>query len=98
MNEQKTFSMSVRLRRTTVEEAYVSVPLDGRSMAPTPDKNGRFHVDGDKVMQAALRPGVNLDIQRSLEQEPNIELHSVSFTLSKKHALLNLRANKRGSS
>jgi hypothetical protein len=30
----------------------VSVPLDAEIMDPTPDKDGQFHGDGNKVMRA----------------------------------------------
>jgi len=57
MTERKTYSISVRLRRTVTEEAFVSVPLDAEITDPTPDKGGQFHVDGNKLMKAAVRLG-----------------------------------------
>ena len=43
----------------------MSVPLDAEITDPTPDKGGQFHVDGNKLMKAAVRLGTDPDTQWS---------------------------------
>ena len=52
-----TYSISVRLQRITTEEYYVSVPVTGAVMADQPDSDGRHHLDGAKVFDAAVELG-----------------------------------------
>ena len=52
-----TYSISVRLRRTTVEERYVSVPVTDAVMRTQPDEDGAYHLDGEKVLAAAIELG-----------------------------------------
>ena len=86
MTERKTYSISVRLRRTVTEEAFVSVPLDAEITDPTPDKGGQFHVDGNKLMKAAVRLGTDPDTQWSPEREPTVEPHPIQSPPSSKPA------------
>lgn len=55
-----TYSISVRLQRTSTETAYVSVPLDDNVVVEQPD--GTRRIDGARVMQAAVEmaksPGI----------------------------------------
>ena len=75
MSEQKTFSISVRLRRTIFEEACVSVPVDRNVVSP--DSDGELRLDGDKVMKAAIRLGADPSIHWSRDGEPNIDPHPI---------------------
>ncbi|WP_426502802.1 hypothetical protein ACPPVO_34880 [Dactylosporangium sp. McL0621] len=40
-----SYSISVRLQRTTTEEAYLSVPVDAAIMNPGPAADGTFRID-----------------------------------------------------
>lgn len=49
-----TYSISVRLRRTTTEEGYVSVPVTEDLMQAEAAPDGTRFLDGEKVLAAAL--------------------------------------------
>jgi hypothetical protein len=51
----KTYSIAVRLRRTTTEEAYLSVPVDGAIMQDEPGADGSYRMDPDKLWAEAIR-------------------------------------------
>ncbi|EPD68820.1 hypothetical protein [Streptomyces sp. HGB0020] len=52
-----TYSVSVRLRRTVVEERYVSVPITEALLQSDPDEDGARRLDPDKLVAAAIRLG-----------------------------------------
>ncbi|MFG2692974.1 hypothetical protein [Kitasatospora sp. NPDC048407] len=56
-----SYSISVRLRRTTVEEAYVSVPVTDAVMQDEPDADGSQHLDAAKVFAVALELGASAE-------------------------------------
>ncbi len=72
---RKTCSISMRLRRTTVEYAFVSVPLDGNMMEPHPEDVTKRRVNTEKVVEYAKRMGIETDVLWVHEAEPLIELH-----------------------
>ena len=65
----------------------MSVPLDAEITDPTPDKGGQFHVDGNKLMKAAVRLGTDPDTQWSPECEPTVEPHPIQSPPSSNPAL-----------
>ena len=73
--EQKTYSISMRLRRTTVEYAFVPVPLDSNVMEPDPEGQNRFRVNPDKVVEIAKRMASQPDVVWARESDPLIEPH-----------------------
>ncbi|GLY88193.1 hypothetical protein Airi02_061220 [Actinoallomurus iriomotensis] len=52
-----TYSISVRLQRTTTEECHVSVPVTGALLQDETDAEGMRHLDGEKVLAAAVQLG-----------------------------------------
>jgi hypothetical protein len=56
-----TYSISVRLQRTTTEECYVSVPVGEAVMADEPERDGSWRLDPAKVMAAAVELGAATD-------------------------------------
>ncbi|HVV87251.1 MAG TPA: hypothetical protein VHE35_29625 [Kofleriaceae bacterium] len=68
-----TVSISVRLRRTIVEEVHVSVPVTAALIAEEPD--GSAHLDGAKVFAAAVRLGGEAGLAWRREGEVLVELH-----------------------
>lgn len=64
-----TFSISVRLRRITTEEYYVSVPVTGAVMADQPDDEGKYHLDSAKVFDAAVELGRSASAEWLLESQ-----------------------------
>ncbi|HEY7406146.1 MAG TPA: hypothetical protein VIB39_21655 [Candidatus Angelobacter sp.] len=77
MAENKTYSISVRLRRTTYEETFVSVPVTDALRQNTPDAQGRYFLDGAKVMEAAVGLGTGPDTNWRPEGTPVVEPHPV---------------------
>ena len=77
MPENPSFSISIRLRRTMHEEAFVSVPVTDEIKQDTPDEQGRFSLDGKKVMDAAIRLGAAQGTRWIVDGEPVIELHPI---------------------
>jgi len=69
----KTYSISVRLQRITIEAAHVSVPLSQELFHRNPD--GSETIDGEKVMAAAIELGRSLATQWSVEGEVVITPH-----------------------
>jgi len=63
------YSISVRLRRTIVEEVHVRVPVTQAVMGDDD------HLDGGKVFAAAVRIGQVEDQRWRVEGEPAVELH-----------------------
>jgi len=70
-----TYSVSFRLRRTVVEERYVSVPITDAVMQAQPDEDGAYHVDTGKLVAAAIRLGQ--DDAGWLPEEREITLHPI---------------------
>jgi hypothetical protein len=77
MAEKPSYSISIRLRRTIYQEAFVSVPVDDAVKQDAPDAQGRFSLDGDKVMSVAARLGKNPTTHWITEGDPVIEVHPV---------------------
>jgi hypothetical protein len=78
--ERKTYSISVRLKRTTIEYAFVSVRvdgtvMDGTVMEPDPEEATTLRVNGEKVFETAKRMGTEATVLWAQEGEPLIEIH-----------------------
>lgn len=58
---EPTYSISLRMRRTTVEEAYVSVPVDERVLREAPDNPGTFSIDTDRLWAEGARRAAEAD-------------------------------------
>jgi hypothetical protein len=56
MNEApRTYSISVRMQRTTTEETYLSVPVDEAIMQDEPAADGSNRIDPGKLRAEAIR-------------------------------------------
>ena len=75
MTEQKTYSISVRVRRVTTEEGYVRVPVTDAVMADAREPDGKFHLDGQKVFAEAVKISAVLDTWTVEDRE--ITVHPV---------------------
>ena len=62
-----TYSVSLRLQRTTTEFAFVSVPLTADLTIAKPDGTGQ--IDVEKMVQRAVEMGQAADIPRELESQ-----------------------------
>ncbi len=70
-----SYSVSFRLRRTVVEERYVSVPITDAVMQAEPDEDGAYHVDTGKLVAAAIQLGQ--DDTDWLPEEREVTLHPI---------------------
>jgi len=77
MDEPRTYSIGVRLRRTVLESAFVSVPITEEVMQPEADAQGRRRLDAEKVMAAAVRLGLEPSTRWEPESAPLVEFHPV---------------------
>ena len=75
MEEKRTYSISVRLRRTKVEYAYVSVPVDERVWEQHPDDPQKLRINGEMVIEIAKRMGRDPSVLWAQESDPLIEGH-----------------------
>jgi hypothetical protein len=64
---------NVRLRRTKIEYAFVSVPIDDSVFVQQPGDVPRF--SSEKVFEIAKRMGTDPDVLWAQENEPVIEVH-----------------------
>jgi len=71
----KTFSVSVRLRRVTIETAFVSVSLIPDLLESNFDESGT--IDAEKLMQAAVHLGHQPSTVWNVEGEPEITPHPI---------------------
>jgi hypothetical protein len=55
-----TYSISVRLRRVTTEDGFVSVPVTQAVMQAHAEPDGTQRLDAEKVFAEAVRLGVEL--------------------------------------
>jgi hypothetical protein len=75
MEDKKTYSISVRLRRTSVEYAFVSVPVDERVWEPHPDDPNKQRINGEMVFEVAKRMASDPSVLWAKENEPLVEVH-----------------------
>jgi hypothetical protein len=73
--EKKTYSISVRLRRTKVEFAFVSVPMDERVLERDPEDSTKVRVNPERVFEIAKHMGIDTSVLWAEEGAPLIELH-----------------------
>jgi hypothetical protein len=60
----------VRLRRTKIEHAFVSVPMNGNVMERDPEDAAKFRVNGEKVFELTKTMRTNAGILCAQETEP----------------------------
>lgn len=77
MSEPKSYSIIFRLRRITIEEAFVSVPVTEEVMQPELDERGYSHLDVDKLTKMAVSLGHQPETQWTLESKPTVEPHPI---------------------
>jgi hypothetical protein len=72
MSDPKTYSILLRLRRITIEDGYVAVPLTPSIMAVGED--GKNRIDTDAFTREGLRLGSDSRVEWRVE-ERNVECH-----------------------
>lgn len=70
-----SISVSFRLRRTTTEVAYVSVPISKDLLVSNGEDPNTFRLDTDKLMETAVALGRDVSTNWRLEGESIIEPH-----------------------
>jgi len=74
MEEKRTY-ISVRLRRTKIEYAFVSVSVDEQVWEQHPDDPKKQRINGEMVFEIAKRKGSDPSVLWAQESEPLIEVH-----------------------
>jgi hypothetical protein len=72
----KSYSVSIRLQRVTVESAHVSVALSDELMEADPTVVGQ-RINTEKLVQAAMAIGRLASTVWTIEGEPKITMHPV---------------------
>lgn len=75
MTEPRSYSISVRVRRVTVEEGYLRVPVDASVMRPEPAADGSYRLDTDKLWAEARRLAGELT-DWSVEEQ-SVDIHPI---------------------
>ena len=70
-----TYSISIRLQRTVVEEVHVSVPVTDDVMEERPD--GSHGLNVDKIVAAAVRMGRETELAWRREGESEVTQHPI---------------------
>jgi hypothetical protein len=70
-----TYSISVRLRRTKVEYAFVSVPIDEHVLERDPADHTKLKINPERMNEVAKRLGTDGSVVWAEEGSPLIELH-----------------------
>jgi hypothetical protein len=70
-----TYSVSFRLQRTTVEDAFVSVPVTSEVMIEQSD--GSAKLDVEKLKARALEMGLEPDVTWTLEESVRVVPHPI---------------------
>lgn len=70
---EATVSISVRIKRTVVEEVHVLVPVTDEVIDEQPDGSGRLN--GQRIFEAAVKIGQEQDLAWRREGEPLVEVH-----------------------
>ncbi len=73
---ENIYSISIRLRRTTTETAFVLVPATGAIMIPQPD--GTARIDPEKMTAVAVQLGNDPVLKWEVESK-SIEPHPIQI-------------------
>lgn len=73
-NENNTYSISIRMKRTTIEHGFVKVLVTGDLINLQPDGTGRLNVE--KVFGRGIETGNKSDVTWDLEDQI-IETHPI---------------------
>jgi hypothetical protein len=72
--DETSYSISIRLRHTTVEHAYMNVSVEDGIIVP--DGQGTGRIDVAKMTERAVGMGHRFEVARS-QEEPRIEPHPI---------------------
>lgn len=72
-----TYSISMRLRRTRIEYAFVSVPIDEHVLERDPEDSTKVRINPERVGEVAKRLGMDGNVLWAEEISPLIEIHPI---------------------
>jgi hypothetical protein len=75
MEAKRTYSISVRLKRTKIEYAFVSVSVDEQVWEQHPGDPKKRRINGEMVFEIAKRMGSDASVMWAQESEPLVEIH-----------------------
>ena len=73
MDNAKTYSMQLRLQRTTIEDAYISVPLTNSIMTKE-NEDGSLGIDIEKFFKEAIAISADNGVDWQIESS-TVEAH-----------------------
>lgn len=77
-DNQNTYSIRLRLRRVTYDDAYIAVPVTTAIL--TQQEDGTFRIDPEALAREAMRIGTNPRVEWQVE-ETLVEPHPVQGPL-----------------
>lgn len=77
---QPTYSVSVRLQRTTTEECFVAVPVTSDVLKPQAHEDGEYSLDTEKLFAAVIELGQRSETW-SVESQ-HVALHPIQMAPS----------------
>lgn len=80
-----TYSITVRLRRTKTEQAFVSLPITDELMESDSEVSGESRLAVERVMQAASRLGNAPNTEWKVDGEVTVELHPIQTAGFERH-------------
>lgn len=75
-----SYSIQLRVKRTTIEDAYVSVPVTQEIMKPQPDEKGNYSIDFDAFVKKGVELAANSQVDWKVEKV-NTAAHDVQQPL-----------------
>ena len=66
--DEKTYSIALRLRRVTVEDAYVAVPVTQAIMKSEAESDGTFGIEWEALVAEAMRLGAREEAEWRVEE------------------------------
>lgn len=63
-----SYSVQLRVKRTTIEDAYISVPVTQDIMKPQPDDKGNYSIDFDAFVKKGVELAANSQVDWKVEQ------------------------------
>jgi hypothetical protein len=77
MPQAETYSICFRLRRITIEDAFVRVPVTTEVFKASPEEDGTLRLDTERLVKAAMNLGDDAKTEWVAEGPATVELHPI---------------------
>lgn len=89
--EATTTCILLHIRRVTVEDAYVNVPVSEAIMNPKPEADGTYRIDPNAFMREGIRFAADARVEWRREGEPAVEPHPTQQPLPESRVAFDIR-------